>query len=69
MTALTAPRAGSLVGTRPLLHATMRHDGRLFAPFVVVATLLSTSSVVVYPWVFPDQASREALAVAHLLRA
>ncbi len=64
MTAVSAPRAGSLVGTRPLLHATMRHDGRLFAPWVLVATLLSTSSVVVYPWVFPDQASREALAVA-----
>lgn len=54
----------ALTGTRPLLHATVRHDGRLFAPWVGVATLLTTSSVVVYPWVFPDLLSRRVLAVS-----
>lgn len=54
----------ALVGTRPLLHATARHDGRLFAPWVAVATLLTVSSVIVYPWVFPDAAARQGLAVA-----
>lgn len=56
--------ASSLVGTRPLLHATVRHDGRLFAPWVGVVTLLTVSSVVVYPWVFPDAVSRQVLAVS-----
>ncbi|GIG39154.1 ABC transporter permease [Cellulomonas phragmiteti] len=54
----------SLTGTRPLLHATLRHDGRRFAPWVAIATLLTASSVVVYPWVFPDVAARRLLAVA-----
>ncbi|WP_236122091.1 ABC transporter permease [Cellulomonas palmilytica] len=61
-TAPTAARAGSLVGSRPLLHATIRHDGRMFAPWVVVATLLSVSSVTAYPRVFPDPESRHAFA-------
>lgn len=55
-------RGGALVGARLLLHATLRHDGRRFAPWVAVATLLSASSVVVHPWVLPDLASRQALA-------
>ncbi|MBO3095368.1 ABC transporter permease [Cellulomonas dongxiuzhuiae] len=53
----------SLTGVRPLLRATVRHDGRLFAPWVGVVTLLSASSVIVYPWVFPDLADRRLLAV------
>lgn len=60
MTAATA----ALVGSRTLLRASVRHDGRLLAPWVAVVTALSVSSVVVYPWVFPDQASRARLAGA-----
>ena len=54
----------ALTGTRPLLRASLHHDGRRFAPWVAIATLLSASSVVVYPWVFPGQAERQALAAA-----
>ncbi|MCC2314924.1 ABC transporter permease [Cellulomonas xiejunii] len=60
MTAATA----SLTGARPLLRATARHDGRLFAPWVAVVTLLSASSVIVYPWVFPDLTDRRLLAAS-----
>lgn len=54
----------ALTGTRPLLRTSLHHDGRLFAPWVAIVTLLSASSVVVYPWVFPGQAERQALATA-----
>lgn len=60
MSAVTA----SLTGTRPLLRTSIRHDGRSFAPWVLIATFLSASSVVVYPWVFPTQADRAALSGA-----
>jgi len=56
--------AASLTGTRPLLRVALRHEGRLLAPWVLVVTLLSASSVVVYPFVFPDLAARRALAGA-----
>ncbi|GAA4628221.1 ABC transporter permease [Cellulomonas oligotrophica] len=52
-----------LAGTRTLLRASLRHDGRLLAPWVAIATGLAASSVLVYPWVFPTQADREGLAV------
>lgn len=42
----------------------MAEDGRNFVPWIVLATLLTTSSVLVYPWVFPDEASRVALTIA-----
>lgn len=54
----------ALTGTRPLLRTSVRHDGRLFAPWIAIVTLLSASSVVVYPWVFPGQAERQALSTA-----
>lgn len=54
----------ALTGTRPLLRATAHHDGRLFAPWVVLVTFLSASSVLVYPWVFPTEQERQALATA-----
>jgi len=57
-------RGGATTGAAPLLAATLRHDGRRFAPWVAVVTLLSASSVLVYPWVFPSAASRLALATA-----
>jgi ABC-2 type transport system permease protein len=56
--------AASLTGTRPLLRASLHHDGRGFAPWVLIATGLSASSVLVYPLVFPDQAGRQALSGA-----
>ncbi len=58
MSALTS----SLAGTSPLLRASLQHDGRGFAPWVAVTTLLSASSVLVYPWVFHDLATRQTLA-------
>lgn len=54
----------ALIGTGPLLRATFRHDGRSFAPWIVLATALSASSVLIYPWVFPDQQDRAGLAAA-----
>ncbi|MCC2334935.1 ABC transporter permease [Cellulomonas wangsupingiae] len=60
MTAATA----TLTGARPLLRATARHDGRHFAPWVLVVTVLSASSVIVFPWVFPDVPARLALSAA-----
>jgi ABC-2 type transport system permease protein len=54
----------ALTGTRPLLHATVRHEGRLFAPWVLLVTALSASSVLVYPWVFSTQQERFGLSVA-----
>lgn len=55
---------GALTGTAPLLHATVRQEGRLYAPWVVLVTALSASSVLAYPWVFPTQEDRAELAVA-----
>ena len=56
--------AASVTGTPPLLRASLRHDGRLLAPWVLIATALSVTSVIVYPFVFPDQADRAAFAAA-----
>ena len=47
-----------LTGTLTMLRAEVRHDGRLVAPWIALTTLLSASSVVVYPWLFPDHADR-----------
>jgi ABC-2 type transport system permease protein len=66
-TASTAVRAGhdrATTGTRLLLRTSLKHDGRLMAPWIVIITALSVSSVLVYPWVFPDQADREGLQQA-----
>lgn len=57
-------RESAVTGTAPLLRATLRFDGRRLAPWVAVATLLSASSVLVYPWVFPSAQARAALAGA-----
>lgn len=65
-TTLDAPpiRRSAVVGTRPLLRASLHHDGRKFAPWIALPTLLSVSSVLFYPIVFPDEQSRAALAAA-----
>src|SRR5690606_21067358 len=46
------------------LRASLTHEGRGFAPWIAIATALSASSVLVYPWVFPDQQERAGLAAA-----
>lgn len=56
--------SAATVGAAPLLRTTLKHDGRLLAPWVVIAAALSGSSVLVYPWVFPTQQDRAALAGA-----
>ncbi|TDW28750.1 ABC transporter permease [Cryobacterium psychrophilum] len=54
----------ALAGTAPLLRTTLHHDGRSFAPWILIVTVLATSSVLVYPWVFPSQQDRAGLATA-----
>ncbi|WP_454049842.1 ABC transporter permease [Cellulomonas sp. Marseille-Q8402] len=56
--------ATALTGTAPLLRTSLKHDGRLFAPWVLIVTALSASSVLIYPVVFPAQADRQALSGA-----
>ena len=56
--------SATLVGTKPLLRASVTQDGRLFAPWILFTTLLSASSVLVYPWVFPTEQDRAGLAAA-----
>lgn len=51
-----------LTGWIPLLQATLKFDGKRFAPWVAIATLLTVSSVIAYPLVFPNEADRAELA-------
>lgn len=51
-----------LVGTRPLLHVALRQDARAIAPWVMLISVLSASSILAYAWVFPDAADRAELA-------
>ncbi|MEO9328984.1 ABC transporter permease [Gordonia aurantiaca] len=52
----------STAGTRRLLRASLRHERQSFAPWIMLPTALSMSSVLIYPWLFPDIADRKALA-------
>lgn len=52
----------STIGTAPLARASLRHEGRGFAPWIVLPTALTVSSVVAYPLLFPDAAERAAFA-------
>ena len=54
--------SSAIAGTPPLLRASLEHEKRSFAPWVVIATALSVSSVVVYPWLFPEVAERQRFA-------
>jgi ABC-2 type transport system permease protein len=56
--------SSALTGTAPLLRTSVKHDGRRFAPWIVLPTALSASSVLVYPWVFPTAQDRVGLAAA-----
>lgn len=51
-------------GIGPLLRTSLRHDGRVLALWIVLATALSASSVLVYPLIFPNPQDRAALAAA-----
>lgn len=46
---------------RPLLRATAEQDRGNVAPWIVLVTALSVSSVLAYGRVFPDPASRRTL--------
>jgi ABC-2 type transport system permease protein len=52
-----------LAGFRPLLRVTLKHDARTLASWIVLITTLSVSSVLAYNRIFPDLATRAALAV------
>jgi ABC-2 type transport system permease protein len=52
----------TLTGVRPLLEVSLKQDVRNIAPWVVLIAALSGSSVLAYPWVFPDPQSRAELA-------
>ena len=54
--------SAAVAGAPLLLRTSMRHEARSFAPWVAIATVLSASSVLVYPWVFPTEADRAGLA-------
>lgn len=54
--------ASPIAGTASLLRASLQHEARSFAPWVAIATLLSMSSVLVYPWLFPEAIERRQFA-------
>lgn len=56
--------SGPFTGVGPLLWATAKYDGKRFAPWIAIVTLLSVSSVLAYPWVFPTVADRAEFATA-----
>ncbi|GGD11862.1 ABC transporter permease [Nocardioides daphniae] len=51
-------------GVRPLLAATLHQDARAIAPWVVLISVLSASSILAFALVFPDPADRSALELA-----
>ncbi len=54
----------ALVGVRPLLRTSLKHERKLLAPWVAIVTALSASSVLFYPIVFPSLSDRAGLASA-----
>lgn len=50
------------VGFGPLLRVALHQDARRIAPWILLITALSVSSILAYPLVFPDAASRAELA-------
>lgn len=70
-TAATDPPTGSrahgggvLAGVGPLLKVSLRQDVRAIAPWVVLISVLSASSILAYAWIFPDARDRAALAAS-----
>ncbi|MCD6640607.1 MAG: hypothetical protein LT071_11930 [Nocardioides sp.] len=54
----------ALTGLGPLLRATMHHDARRVAPWVMLLSMLSVTSILGYDAAFPDPADRQAFATA-----
>jgi ABC-2 type transport system permease protein len=52
----------TFTGTRPLLRVGLRQDARNIAPWVVLITALSASSILAYAFIFPDAQDRTQLA-------
>ena len=52
----------AVAGFRPLLRVALHQDVRRIGPWIVLITVLSVSSIIAYPLVFPDEASRMELA-------
>lgn len=57
-------RPSAAPATRALLKVAIRQDAPSIAPWVVLISVLSASSVLIYAWIFPDAADRTALATA-----
>jgi len=55
---------GPLVGTKRLVGATLKHDGRKLAPWILIVTALSVSSILIYDFIFPNLQDRQTLAAA-----
>lgn len=55
--------APAIAGTPPLLRANVRYDGRMLAPWALLTTVLSASSML-YPLIFPTEQDRETFAAA-----
>jgi ABC-2 type transport system permease protein len=52
-----------VTGIRPLLKVALHQDLRNIAPWVVLISALSASSILAYKWIFPDPKDRAELAV------
>ncbi|CUR58754.1 conserved membrane hypothetical protein [metagenome] len=52
----------TLAGTRPLFKVSLRQDVHNIAPWVMLISALSVSSILAYAWIFPDAEDRAALA-------
>lgn len=62
--ATAAAGGGRLAGTRTLLVVSLHQDARNIAPWVLLISALSASSILAYAWIFPDAAERAALSTA-----
>lgn len=62
MSATTGSRRRDLTGTRPLLKVALHQDARNIAPWVMLISLLSASSILAYAWVFPSASDRAQLS-------
>ena len=53
----------AFTGSRPLLAVSLRQDIRSIAPWVVLISALSATSILGYDWVFRTEAERQELAM------
>lgn len=51
-----------MTGMRALLRVSLRQDARNIAPWILLISVLSASSILAYRWIFPDAADRAQLA-------